>query len=87
MPVAGGRAVSGSVRDDTVSAHGPVPVTAWPGALLAFIVSFPLMRVIRVSRRRAAWQPATRTAPGSAAAMAGSCCRCTVSCGPRDLKY
>jgi hypothetical protein len=70
VPVSGGRPVPGLVRDDTVSADGPVPVTASPGAFLTFMVSFPLMRVIGVAWRRGAWQPATRTAPGGAAVPA-----------------
>jgi hypothetical protein len=46
VPVACGWPMSGSVRDDTVSADGLVPVTAPGGCLLAFMVSFRLMPVI-----------------------------------------
>lgn len=46
MPTAGGWPVSGSVRDDTVSTDGPVPVTVLPGAFLVLMVSFPLMPLI-----------------------------------------
>jgi hypothetical protein len=71
VPVAGWWPVSGSVRDDTVSTDGPVPVTASPDAALALMVSFPLMRAIGVARRRRTWQPATRTAPGGAGCPGG----------------
>ena len=37
MPVPGGRLASGSVRDDTVSTDGPVPVMALPGAFLTLM--------------------------------------------------
>jgi hypothetical protein len=46
VPVACGWPMSGSVRDDTVSTDGLVPVTAPYGYLLAFMVSFRLMPVI-----------------------------------------
>jgi len=71
VPVPGGRPVPGSVRDDSVSADGPVPVTASPDVFLMLMVSSPRLRVIRVARQRGAWQPATRTAPGGAAVPAG----------------
>jgi hypothetical protein len=73
VPVPGGWLVSGSVRDDTVSTDRPVPVAAVPGAFLVLRVSFGLMLLIWVARRRVGWQPATRTAPGGAAVVAGSC--------------
>jgi hypothetical protein len=71
VPFPGGRPVPGSVLDDTVSTDGPVTVTAFPGAFLTLMVSFPLMRVIGVAWRRGAWHPATRTDPGGAGVPAG----------------
>jgi hypothetical protein len=67
----GGRLASGSERDDTVSTDGPLPVMALRSAFVTLMASFPRVWPIRVARRRGAWQPATRTAPGGAAAVEG----------------
>jgi len=40
VPDPGGRLASGSVRDDTVSMDGPVPVTALRSTFLTLMVSF-----------------------------------------------
>ena len=40
VPEPGGRLASGSVRDDTVSIDGPVPVTALRSAFVTLMVSF-----------------------------------------------
>ena len=43
VPVPGGRLACGPVRDDTVSADGPLPVTALRSAFVTLMVSFPLV--------------------------------------------